>query len=135
MTGKVYDFATTVGIVSGLVSDAGLGYTDLNAFGTGLCRYVETQVGEAVRPPCVVGQFFARVGVSETDRAELDRLGSLRNIVANDSTPVLLTERAFQFLDQFQADQDTGKPWGPALLRAIRHATNEDYADTIPTTD
>lgn len=133
MTEKVYDFATTLGIVSGLVRDAGLDYVDKNAFGTGSCKYVETQVGEETRPACIVGQFLARVGVSEADRANLDRygaLGSIRNIF-----PVLLTERTYEFLSEFQRAQDDGSAWGPGLLRALAWTTRTDYADTIPTTD
>jgi hypothetical protein len=88
------------------------------------CAYVESGP-EGLRPSCLVGHFFVRLGVS------LDRL----NFHANEpvhpdgmptaekvATDLNVCDDAAKILQAAQEEQDIGKTWGVALNRARARA-------------
>ena len=91
------------------------------------CAYVE-RGPEGLRPSCLVGHFFARLGVS------LDRLNFTEHTpnpidgmptAEKVATDLNVCDDAAKILQAAQEEQDTGKTWGVALNRARARATQD----------
>ena len=91
------------------------------------CAYVESGP-EGLRPSCLVGHFFVRLGVP------LDQLNFQPNgptyeesmpTAERVATDLNVCDDAAKILQAAQEEQDTGKTWGVALNRARTRATQD----------
>ena len=120
--------------IARIVLDRGPDYTDWNAR-HGVCQYTVTsdhnEQGEKVLcPRCVVGEFWARNGVSEEALETLNEYGSIRGLGDSGvSVPVPVTRRAFEFLALAQRFQDEGYEYGSMLARAVHSIVNTQGLD------
>ena len=87
------------------------------------CTYVESGP-EGLRPSCLVGHFFVRLGVS-LDRLNfpaVDTSGKGMPTAERVATDLNVCYDAAKLLQAAQEEQDAGKTWGVALNRARARA-------------
>lgn len=128
---KVYNYAETLDILNQLVAEKPVNYRDENSV-DGSCLYFATT--DPVRPPCLVGAFWEKLGVHDKTRRELSRYGTIEGVLANGELPIEVTEKAFELLHQAQAAQDTAVSWARAVLRGMDSANAGQYSDTTEQT-
>lgn len=126
---KVYDYAETLAVLNELVEEKGPGYVDQNSL-HGSCLYYATDNGD--RPPCLVGAFWEKLGVSDKVRRELNGYGTIDGVLVNAELPIQVTEKAFELLHKAQSSQDMGASWYVSVMRGTDSAHDQDFNDTIP---
>lgn len=128
---KIYNYAETLDILNQLVAEKPVNYRDENSV-DGACLYYTTT--DPVRPPCLVGAFWEKLGVDERTRKELSRYGTIDGVLSCSALPIQVTEKAYTLLDRAQSAQDRGRSWARAVLAGMDSAAAGPYSDTTEQT-
>lgn len=112
----------------------------------GSCVYVDRVEGVRLIPSCIVGQFFADLGVlrvllsevgvgDQPKNCPLSNEGGLSREVRDrlaDKYGITMDDEAYTLLSEAQGGQDNGRPWGKAVEAAAQYVEDKRGGTPVP---